>query len=103
MSARRIRIAKPDGFDVGERLRVELELRGGDVLLELRHRRRADDRYAEVPAAPHVTEERHRFTVERLGEIVVDAARNEAVAVLQRNRARDAELARSAPEFAHAP
>src|SRR5207244_13324877 len=42
--------------DVGEHLGVELKLRRSDVLLELRHCRRADDRRAEKPPALYVAQ-----------------------------------------------
>src|ERR1700751_6126089 len=55
-SGGRIGIALLNSGDIGERLGVELELRGGDVFLELRKRRGADDRCAEEPSASYIAE-----------------------------------------------
>jgi hypothetical protein len=50
-----------------------------------------------------IGEQRHPFAKQGFGEVVVDIARDQAVAILECHRARDAELARDAVEFAHAP
>lgn len=53
---RGVRISNMNGSDFRERAGVELELRGGDVLLELLQGRRADDQCAQEPPASHVSQ-----------------------------------------------
>src|SRR5207302_8550637 len=78
-------------------------------VLEAREARALGLRAAAVLAGQHaageraVREQRHALAKQHLGEVAVDAARDEAVAVLQRDWPRRAELLRRLPERAHAP
>src|SRR5262249_49773273 len=97
-------------LDVGrDRLRHDRFAKAYTQAVEERKARHRQFRAVEVLAGEDaaaqraVGEQRHLLAEQNLGEIVVDVARHEAVAILNRHRARDTELARDTPEFANAP
>src|SRR5438034_4925327 len=70
--AGRVGITSLHRRDIGQGSGVELDLGRGDVLFQLRHRRRADDRRPKEPAALHVTErELHERDAALLREVCV--------------------------------